>query len=246
MKKRENLFSVKDEVALHPERAHDTPPAPEPPPDKPGSGPPDYYLSVHYEQGMKSNGPVSPPPPPAGSSDPPAFCLLLTLLCGILGGLLAVPAVILQGHRTWFQIFALVFFGPLAEEALKPCGMIFLLEKRPGSVRAAWQIFLGSALGGAVFAVMENLIYANIYLRALPADRLAMTMAFRWTICTILHIGCTLISALGLRRAWRCARQRGTPFQLSDAYSGMTAAIAVHGIYNLAAMLFFQRFFAVE
>ncbi|MBQ9336568.1 MAG: PrsW family intramembrane metalloprotease [Lentisphaeria bacterium] len=237
------LFSAEEEVALHPERAHETPPAPEPPPEeKPEAGPSDYYLSAHYEPGLKTAGPVSVPPLP-GSGDSPAFCLMLTLLCGFLGGLLSVPAVILQGQGSWFRIFALVVFGPLAEEALKPCGMIFLLEKRPGSVRAAWQIFLAGAIGGAVFAVVENLIYGKIYLRNLPADRLTMVMAFRWTVCTTLHIGCTLISALGLRRAWLRARRTGLPFQLSDAYHGMAAAIAVHGCYNLTAMLFLQKFF---
>lgn len=243
MTSRKKLFSVEEEVALHPERAHDTPPAPEPPvPEKPEAGPEEYYLSAQYEPGTKANVPVSAPVL-AGSGDSPAFCLLLTVLCGILGGLIAVPAVILQGQGSWFKLFALVVFGPLAEEALKPCGMIFLLEKRPGSVREAWQIFLAAALGGAIFAVLENLVYANIYLRQLSADRLATVMAFRWTVCTALHIGCTLISALGLRHGWLRARQQGIPFQLSDAYHGMAAAIAVHGCYNLAALLFFQRVF---
>ena len=243
MTSRKKLFSVEEEVALHPERAHDTPSAPEPPvPEKTETGPSDYYLSAHYEPGTKASGPVSAPLLP-GSGDSPAFCLMLTILCGIAGGILAVPAVILQGQGSWFQLFALVVFGPLAEEALKPCGMIFLLEKRPGSVRAAWQIFLAAALGGAVFAVLENLVYAHIYLRELTADRLALTMAFRWTVCTALHISCTLISSLGLRRGWLRARQQGIPFQLSDAYHGMAAAIAVHGCYNLIALLFLQRIF---
>lgn len=240
---RKKLFSVEEEVALHPERAHETPPAPEPPdPEKPETGPQDYYLSAHYEPGAPSAGPAAPPTLP-GSGDPPAFCLMLTVLCGLAGGFLAVPAVILQGQGSWFKLFALVVFGPLAEEALKPCGMIFLLEKRPGSVRSAWQIFLAAALGGAVFAVLENLVYGHIYLRKLAADRLAAVMAFRWTVCTALHIACTLISALGLRRGWLRARRQGIPFQLSDAYHGMAAAVAVHGCYNLAALLFFQRIF---
>ena len=62
-------------------------------------------------------------------------------------------------------------------------------------------------------------------------------MAFRWTICTALHILCTVISSMGLRRVWRESLAKNCPFRLSEAFPWFVAATAVHGLYNLSMML---------
>ena len=72
-----------------------------------------------------------------------------------------------------------------------------------GSIRYDCQFFLSGALGGAVFSIPEKLIYQHIYLAKLPPEKLAAVMAFRWTLCTLLHILCTVVSSMGLRRVWR-------------------------------------------
>lgn len=163
----------------------------------------------------------------------------ITAAAGILGGIAAVPCVFLAGTPGWGGVVYLTLFGPAAEELLKQLGMLYLLEKRPYTVSRRWQFPLAAFFGGLLFATVENLVYAHIYLARLPAAELGRIMAFRWTICTALHVGCTLISGLGLERAWRESRQAGTPFNLQPACLYFAAAITLHGLYNLASLFFF-------
>lgn len=57
-------------------------------------------------------------------------------------------------------------------------------------------------------------------------------MEFRQVICVLLHVSCTLIASMGLRRAWLMQRHLMRPAQLDDAYVLLTVAIVVHGFYN--------------
>ena len=244
MKKQDNLFSVDDEVALHPDlnreqtHAEDLPEAPEKEADSGAC----YYTSTAFEPGV-GNG---------DSADyrellemeteryPASVIPFLSVLAGIAGGLFAVPAIFLDtfasslGFGLVLGILVQVVLGPFAEETLKQSGAVFQLEKMRGSIRYDWQFFLSGALGGAVFGVLENLIYQYIYLRNLSPEKLAAIMAFRWTICTTLHILCAMISSMGLRRVWRESLAKARPFRLSEAFPWFAAATAVHGLYNLS------------
>ena len=239
---RKNLFSVKDEIAVHSGLPHERVSAePLPEPDRAAA---DYYNSAAFEPGRQGAERKFQELIQAENAKYTTLAIVaVTILSGIIGGVFAVPAVFLRGNISWIQIFMLAVFGPFAEETLKQSGMIFLLEKRPGAVRYDWQFFLAGALGGLVFASLENLVYQWVYLTSLPPAKLAMTMSFRWTVCTALHLACTQISALGLRRVWRNGREKSMPTQISEAFSWFAAAMAVHGCYNLAAILWFDRYF---
>ena len=232
-KDREKFFSVEEEVALHPELLHKTSPAEEPPiAVERADG--DYYQSVAFEPGVAGvrEGLRLP-----GQSWPWAAAVLTTILCGLAGGLLAVPAMFLKGRESGVWTLMLVVFGPFAEETLKQSGMIFQLEKLPGTVRSGWQFFLAALLGAGVFSVLENLLYGHVYLRHLPPEQLAILMNYRWIACTALHIACTMISALGLRRVWRDALRKGARCQISDAFPWFVVAVVIHGCYNLLMLL---------
>ena len=157
----------------------------------------------------------------------------VTLLAGLLGGLVSVPGAFLAGYQSAFQAFYLVLFGPVIEEFMKQSGMIFLLEKKPYMLKRSWQFWLAALLASLIFASLENLLYGHFYLRSLAPDKLAAIMAFRWKYCTALHVGCALIAAAGLQQAWKRHLVRGVPAEFGDAFPGMTAAMAVHGLYNL-------------
>ena len=243
MKKRDKLFSVENEVALHPDlnreqtRAENLPD----PPEKGKDSGAFYYTSTAFEPGVEN----AVPPEyreliHREQARYPSFSLpIISILAGIAGGFFAVPAIFLSGISLWslFNLILLVFLGPFAEEALKQSGAIFQLEKMRGSIRYDWQFFLSGALGGLVFSVMENLIYRYVYLASKPPEELALIMAFRWTICTALHILCTVISSMGLRRVWRESLAKERPFRLSDAFPWFAAAATVHGLYNLSMLL---------
>ena len=247
MKERDKLFSVEDEVALHPEQNRERTHAEKLPeaPEKEASSGACYYSSTAFEPGV-------------GTGDSPEYRELvrleqkrcpaslapfISILAGVAGGFFAVPAVFLDTFGSslgfWLVLGAgvVVIVGPFTEEMLKQSGAVFQLEKMRGSIRYDWQFFLSGALGGAAFAVLENLIYQFIYLRSLSPEKLASVMAFRWTICTALHILCTVISSMGLRRVWRESLDKNRPFRLSEAFPWFAAATVVHGLYNLSMML---------
>ena len=243
MKDKNKLFSVDDEVALHPELNREHSAAedlPEPAPnDGRDSSRARYYSSTAFE-------------PAVGEGDaseyrelvrlertryPDSVLPILSILSGVAGGVFAVPAVFLSGIGSWFGFIVLVFLGPFAEETLKQSGAVFQLEKMPGSIRHDWQFFLSGMLGGAVFSVLENLIYQHIYLRTLPPEKLADVMEFRWTMCLALHILCTVVSSLGLRRVWRESLAKGRPCHISEAFPWFAAATFIHGLYNFTVLL---------
>ena len=247
MKKQDNFFSVDDEVALHPElnreqtHAEDLPGAPK----KENSSGACYYSSAAFEPGVGDGD--SPEYRELSRLEqeryPASVAPFLSILAGVAGGLFAVPAVFLDtygsslGFGLVLGVLVLVVVGPFAEETLKQSGAVFQLEKMRGSIRYDWQFFLSGMLGGLVFSILENLIYQYIYLRKLSPEELASVMAFRWTICTALHILCTVISSMGLRRVWRESLAKERPFRLSDAFPWFAAATAVHGLYNLSMWL---------
>ncbi len=241
---RRKFLSVENEIAVHPELPHDRAVAEPPPERKSEDGSNDYYHSVEFEPGSPTAERKYREMIRAESAGYTfRSILLITILSGILGGVFAVPAVFLRGFLSWIQIFMLVVFGPFADVTLKQSGMIFQLEKLSGSVRYGWQFFLAGALGGLVFSILENLLYQHVYLSSLPPERLAVVMSFRWVVCGAMHICCPLISSLGLRRVWRKSLAAGIPCQVSQAFPWFLAAMAVHGCYNLAAILWFERYF---
>jgi len=232
---RPDYFSVREEPALHPERCTEVA-EPESLRTEESAVPESERIrdSVFSEPGMES-------PHTAyrdwlaekSRSRGPWQILLETIAAGVLGGLAAIPGVFLAGHWTSFQLVYLIGFGPLIEELMKQAGMLYLLEKRPCCVKYGWQFILASVIAAGIFAVLENLLYQHLYLRLLKPDALAIVMTFRWKICTLLHVSCAVIAAMGLRRAWLRHRELGRPAELSDAYGWFTTAIVLHGVYNL-------------
>ena len=237
------LFSVEDEVALHSELVRDRQAA-ENLPEAPGNDGNDsartrYYASAAFEPGRGDGCPPDYREMIRRERDryPDSMLPFLSILSGIAGGLFAVPAVFLSGTGSWFGLLVLVFLGPFLEETLKQSGAIFQLEKMPGSLRYGWQFFLSGMLGGAVFSVLENLIYRYVYLQGLPSEQLADVMTFRWTMCTMLHILCPVVSSLGLRHVWRESLAKERPCRISDAFPWFAAAAFVHGLYNFSVLL---------
>ena len=89
-------------------------------------------------------------------------------------------------------------------------------------------------MGGLVFAVIENLMYLPPWKGPHPQD----LVTWRWTVCTALHAGCSLVTGLGIVRMWRGVW--GSPPRPADSDAGVpliaTAAI-IHGGYNLLVWL---------
>jgi RsiW-degrading membrane proteinase PrsW (M82 family) len=149
-------------------------------------------------------------------------------LVALAAGPWAVLGALYSGGQSWSGVLATVVFAPVVEEMLKVALAMYLVEKRPYVFRSAGQIVVCGLAGGAAFGVIENLMYLHVYV----PDPTPGLVAWRWTVCTGLHVMCSAVTAVGLARVWRrTERERVSP-DLSLAAPWVTAAMVLHGAYN--------------
>ncbi|TVS15347.1 MAG: PrsW family intramembrane metalloprotease [Planctomycetaceae bacterium] len=159
---------------------------------------------------------------------------LVTLGLMLAAGPLALLSAFWGAGQTWFSVLALTVFGPLVEEMGKIMAALVTVEKWPFAFRSAWQIIVCCAMGGAVFAVIENLLYLHVYVREPSAE----LIYWRWTVCTALHVGCSLIAAWGVVHVWKDVWQHHRPPRVELGYPFWMTAIVIHGVYNAFALMF--------
>ena len=158
----------------------------------------------------------------------------VTLLAAVLGGPFAVIGAICSGQQGTGPIIYALVFAPVIEELLKQSGMTFVLEKKPYRVFASWQFLLAGLVSGFVFGAIENFVYMGRFAAILSPRDLARLAAYRWTVCTSLHVLCATIASLGLVRVWKKHARQGGPVELAAALPWFVVAMVVHGLYNLA------------
>jgi len=162
---------------------------------------------------------------------------LVTAGLVLLSGPLAVLGVLFTGF-VGDALLMVVFFGPTIEELLKIALPLWVVEKRPWLFSSGWQILLCGAGAGFTFAAIENGIYLTVYI----PDPSPALVAWRWSVGVALHVGCSMIASVGLVGVRRGMLQRGNPPQLYDGGRWIIAAIVIHGIYNLLAIFWQDRF----
>ena len=154
---------------------------------------------------------------------------LLIVLVVLTGGVWAVLGAILSSAA---GASGAVVFGPVVEEIMKVALILVLIETRPYLLHGPLQIWVSALASAASFAVIENLLYLNVYTEA-PS---MMLVVWRWLVCTSLHLGCTSIATLGVVRTWQDAMARQRPSQVSVAFPWLVIAMIVHGTYNAFAL----------
>jgi len=135
--------------------------------------------------------------------------------------------------QTAIGFLAVALFGPIVEEVMKTALTLWVIEKRPFLFRSRLQIAVCALGAGLCFGAIENVMYLNVYIPNPPPG----LVAWRWTVCTALHAGCTFIAGLGLMRIWKDAVDRLAPPRLSLGSPHLAAAAAIHGAYNAGAVL---------
>lgn len=152
----------------------------------------------------------------------------------MLSGVLAIVCALLrESFGRGVFVFATVVFAPVIEELAKSFGVLVTLERRPWLLGSSGSLFLVNGISGLVFAVIENLMYLNCYIK----EPTAGTILVRWFGCTALHVGCCLVSAVGFARAWREAAANRSTARLGLARPWLVAAMVLHGLWNLVATL---------
>lgn len=150
----------------------------------------------------------------------------------LLGGPFAVVGAFMTMSPAGY--LSAVAYGPALEEALKIAAALMVIERRAFWIRdkaQLWVMGLGTAV---VFSVIENVIYLTIYVPNPPMG----LVAWRWTICVMLHVGCTAIAMRGLVLMWIRARQEARSLQMRILFPPLITAIVLHGAYNLCVMLY--------
>ena len=166
----------------------------------------------------------------------------VTVLAAVLGGPFAVLGAIYSGQQGTGPVIYAVVFAPVIEELLKQSGMTFVLEKKPYRVFASWQFLLAGLVSGFVFGAIENFVYMGRFAAVLSPRDLARLAAYRWTVCTSLHVVCAAIASQGLVRVWKKHAREGGPVELAAALPWFVVAMVVHGLYNLAAVFIGPEF----
>jgi RsiW-degrading membrane proteinase PrsW (M82 family) len=161
---------------------------------------------------------------------------VVVLLLAVAAGPTAVVAVFLSGVGTGLGDFSewvtLTVVGPVAEEVLKVVCVTVALERAPWLFRSRAQFLAVGLAAGLAFAAIENLLYLFVYI----PDPSPLIVAWRWTVCVVLHTGCSAIAAMGLAHTWRAARAQLQRPNIESAFPFLLAAIIIHGLYNAAAI----------
>lgn len=161
-----------------------------------------------------------------------AQSLGLCTLMALVGGPLAVLSVLLtRGPGVGYIL--IVITGPLIEEIGKVLFPLMIVERRPYRIRQSWHIPLCALSAGLVFSVIENLLYLHVYI----PEPTALIIAWRWTICVLLHTGCSLMAGIGVMRIHQETMRTRKPPRLESGAAWIFAAVVVHGVYNFMALM---------
>lgn len=121
-----------------------------------------------------------------------------------------------------------VLFGPLIEEVMKLGVILLIIETRPFWWRSENDIRMAAAASALGFAIIENLLYLNVYIPNPGFD----LILWRWIICTALHLTCTLIAASGAVAVWRNTDEQQREPMLKHLFRPLLIAIVLHAGYN--------------
>ena len=150
-------------------------------------------------------------------------------------GLFAILCAFAKGSLG-FGLLAVAVGAPVVEETAKVVLPLMCLEKEPWRFRGVSSIALTCLCSALVFATIENLLYFHVYI---PKDKLtAGIIQYRLTVCTLMHVACTMISTCGLARAWREAKKGLSAFSTPTVTPYLVVAMVIHGLYNAVAMIF--------
>ncbi len=157
----------------------------------------------------------------------------MTGLIALCAGPFAVMGAFWGAGQTLFSVLALVVLGPIIEEVTKLALPTYVVERKPHMFLGSTQILICGGCAGLVFAVIENLLYLNVYISG-PSTALVV---WRWTVCVALHVGCSIIGAMGLARAWREGMATKRRPDVVGAARWIVAATIIHGTYNGIAVV---------
>jgi len=159
-------------------------------------------------------------------------------LIAMTGGLFGILAAGYENSGYGFY-FAAFVVAPVFEEAVKPCGVYWLLGRRPYALPSQGYIALLSALAGFTFGVIESLMYVWLYY--IVCDDLDQTFVlWRFTICLLVHTTCSFIVGWGINEKLIAWVRGEVPF-LQGNRKFFVSAMAIHSCYNIFAWILEEK-----
>lgn len=157
---------------------------------------------------------------------------VLAPVIALLGGVFGIPGAIY--NELLHGSLLVVFIGaPIIEEILKPTGVYILLAKWPRALRSQLYTAFLTALGGIAFALIENLIYLQIYF---PGHS-ARLVLWRYTVNLSVHALGSFIFGLGINQEL-LKGVTGERKLLSSGKRFFLTAIILHSLYNILMAVF--------
>ena len=162
------------------------------------------------------------------------YSWVVILACALVAGPFAVVGTFWGMGGSISSILALVVIGPTTEEIAKVMAILMLVERASYFVRSGGQILFCAMASGLVFSIIENFLYLYVYIPE-PSPEL---VAWRWTVCVALHVGCSLVAGMGVVRIWGESVRKGRPPRLEKGIPFFVLAIVLHGGYNAFAIAY--------
>lgn len=159
-------------------------------------------------------------------------------LIAMAGGIFGILAAAYEEAGYGMYVGAFIA-APVFEELIKPCGVYWLLGRKPHVLPSQKYTAFLAALAGLMFGIIESLMYVGIYY--LICEEHSQTMIiWRFTVCLLLHAGCSYIVGHGINQklvAW----VRGEISFLKIDWKFFLIAMLVHSAYNIFATILEEK-----
>lgn len=150
------------------------------------------------------------------------------IVCALI--LLGIPLGAICSFFTQERIgiYFFIVVGPMLSEIAKVLSAVMFLEY--GRYSSMNEITLyGLTLGTAfVFACMQNILVLNLFNTSASKE----LMAWRWTLCILLHGICTAIATRGLIQIWNKSNLERKTLSITLSFPSILMAIFLHASYN--------------
>ena len=192
------------------------------------------YLSGEPTASAGPQQPLTDTGPTSLADAAPHPRVLLAYLAAMVGGVVGIPAAIIQESEGFSSLWVgAIVVAPLVEEVVKPVGVMYIMEKRFHWLRSRRQVVVMAALGAVAFATLENLMYIHIR----HSDPSAAYVAWRYMVCTSVHVAASTVFGLGLARTWQVMRWTGGRFRIKGLLWPYLVAVGLHAAYNATALI---------
>lgn len=167
----------------------------------------------------------------------------VVLIVMVVGGPWSILGAFFQNSvsAAWLGILVAVFVAPPVEEMMKMAAAAYVVEVKPYLFKNRLQIIMSGIAAGLAFGLLENVYYINVVFPQLEDMGQEITpglIAFRWIVCTLLHVTCSTIASFGMARIWQKATTELREPRFADGFPLLVTAMVLHGVYNGGTIVF--------